>query len=357
MLSVPILLLRFTASCVLVAQYVEAQPQFLRKEIRIGQAASPFVLDVNGDSRPDIVFSGARTTRGPQDTTVLLNTGGGDFSSPIVSDGCVIQFGVAGDFNRDGKLDLASARWSTAPPVPEICYGRGDSTFLPSQRIEGVSDGVPLASGDFDADGKPDLVLARNGFLEILLGQGDGTFRQGSAVSAWRVVDVHVADFNADGLSDLAVLPNGCPSTDCSSFNRILIFLGQGDGSFREPVEISVFLAPATLTCCPSGGLVVSDFNRDGRPDIATSSALLLGKGDGRFQAAQSFDSSSLIYGQFPVAAADLDGDGHLDLVMHTGYEGEGVGAYILFGQGDGAMRYEKYASGGSWLDSKPGCG
>ena len=190
-----------------------------------------------------------------------------------------------------------------------------------------------------------------------LLGAGDGTFAPGSTTWTGPVVDVRVSDFNGDGRSDLALLPPECDAAQrrtgitgsyCPFFDRILIFIADGGGVLRDPVEVTGIQAPRTLTCCLAG-LVVADFNRDGSPDIATSTAILLGKGDGSFQAAQNFVSpngqnfDSPGYGRYPVVAADFDGDGHLDLVMHTGNEGEGLGAYILFGRGDGTMASSKY--------------
>jgi hypothetical protein len=216
-----------------------------------------------------------------------------------------------------------------------------------NQRIDEESIGVPWGTGDFNADKNPDLVVATNGFISVLFGNGDGTFRSGPAVWIGRFFEVRVADFDGDGRSDLAVLAEiASPRHTFSS--RMLILLTQGD-DFREPVEITELQAPADgLPCCASAGLIVADFDRDGRPDIATSTAVLLGKGDGSFHGAQGFHTSFQF--QYPVAATDIDGDGHVDLVMHTGFEGEGVGAYVLFGQGDGSMSSTEYGRAGTGL-------
>ncbi|MGH8247019.1 MAG: FG-GAP-like repeat-containing protein, partial [Gammaproteobacteria bacterium] len=157
-------------------------------------------------------------------------------------------------------------------------------------------------------------------------GNGDGTFQSRALILGEEVFDVEAADFNRDGRTDLA-LDDGY---------RIWILLGQGDGAFLPPVMTNVERMPGSNTHYASSGIVVVDFNRDGLPDIATRSNVMLGKGDGSFHAPLFFLEQSTAKGNFPhaSAAADLDGDGHQDLVIS--YNSNFVS--VFRGKGDGTM-------------------
>jgi len=309
--------------------------------------------DFNGDSRPDIA---ARTQEG---LSVLLNTGGGNFSSPIwtalpygpalayVTDYGVGLREVAADFNADGKLDLAIRDRN------EILFGVGDGTFLAPQAISGefLTFFGLTATGDFNGDQKPDLVFFVRGSLAILLGNGDGTFRFGSTAELGGDGQLVVADFNRDGWSDLVylryppaanlpLLPvpgtgrQGQPDGNWVSYDQnccdLRVFLGRGDGTFLDPVQIAESWA---------GAILVADFNDDQMPDIAASNALLLSNGDGSFHVARSFSFINWDWYELPAgpaAAADLDGDGRVDLVHFGTTEGRGITGFQ--GKGDGTF-------------------
>jgi hypothetical protein len=278
--------------------------------------------DFNGDSHPDLAV------RTSEELFVLLNTGEGNYSPPIrtalpyVGAWPTSDYGgraeLAADFNGDRRLDLALSDRN------EILFGRGDGTFLAPQAIGGEHPtfyGL-TAIGDFDGDQKPDLVFFVSGSLAILLGNGDGTFRLGSTAEMGSG-SLYVADINRDDRSDLVVIPF-CPGfQNCS----VSTFLGHGDGSFRAPV-----ISETTWT----GSLVVADFNQDGRLDIAGATAVLLGNGDGSFQAPQRFFDEPRDTPAGPASAADLDGDGHMDLVYFDSSEARSI--YGLLGRGDGVL-------------------
>ncbi|MDR3725650.1 MAG: FG-GAP-like repeat-containing protein, partial [Terracidiphilus sp.] len=234
---------------------------------------------------------------------------------------------AVGDFNGDGKPDLAIANY--ADNSVTILLGNGDGTFTaaPSSPATGLSP-ISLAVGDFNADGIADLVVLNNGddTLKVLLGNGDGTFTATGSPIATGVnpLAVAVGDFNGDGKADLVV----ANYTD----NCLTVLLGNGDGTFT-----------GTTPCVVTGGgpayIAVGDFNNDGTPDLAVANntsnnvTILLGQGDGTFVAA----STSPLTGNYPNAlvVADFAGNGKADLaVVNSGDDT----VTVLLGHGDGTF-------------------
>ena len=188
-----------------------------------------------------------------------------------------------GDFNGDGVSDIAG---------PDgIHLGVGDGTFRdPSAGLGVPRDALylgPMISGDFNGDGRLDLAVSDipsaatgSGDIAVLLGNGDGTFRDPRRFGAGIYPASLVAgDFNGDHQVDLATANFGS--------DDIAVLLGNGDGSFQDPRRFGAGINPASL--------VVGDFNGDGRPDLATANldsgdiAVLLGNGDGSFQDPRRF--------------------------------------------------------------------
>jgi hypothetical protein len=309
---------------------------FLSKEIQIADPIQSITIgDFNNDSRPDIAV------RTSEDVSVLLNTTGGNFSSPIRTplqytyalagrtDHGGGQTEIAADFNGDGSLDLAIRDRN------QILFGVGDGAFLPPQLIRGEYPtfyGL-TASGDFNADQKPDLVFHVRGSVAILLGNGDGTFRLGSTADLGGDGQLLVADFNRDGRSDLAYLQyrDGSGNYDPNCCN-LRILLGQGEGTFQDPIQIAE---------TGPGEIIAADFNDDQVLDIVTIDAVLLGKGDGSFEAARRFFAGASFDYWYapptgPAAAADLNGDARVDLVYYGSSEGRTI--FGLLGKGDGTL-------------------
>jgi hypothetical protein len=249
------------------------------------------------------------------------------FSPPITPG---TGFGAAlatGDFNSDGNPDVALASG--------VQLGNGDGTFQPIQRYNIVGGGfapVSVATGDFNSDGKLDVVTANSvtNSVTVLLGNGDGTFQPAHTISVLRTPNaVAVGDFNGDGKLDLAT--------------TVGVLLGNGDGTF-QPVKLFDTLG-GTFSLF---NVTVGDFNGDGRADLVGSSgsntvSVLLGNGDGTFQAPHSFTVGSI---PEPVAVADFNGDGKLDLA--TANFGSNT-VSVLLGNGDGTFQTSKnYAVGAS---------
>ena len=175
-----------------------------------------------------------------------------------------------------------------------------------------------IAVGDFNRDGNLDLAVTstQSGtpYLAILLGNGDGTFGAPTAVDTALVNNastssVVVADFNQDGILDVAYYYSAC-GEPCTGYIDVLD--GVGDGTFQPPLTVSGL--PGVAGASP----VVGDLNGDGILDLAIANAVLLGRGDGTF----AFNPVSL--GQNATVAGDFNGDGKLDLASPNG-----TGVYV----------------------------
>jgi len=241
--------------------------------------------------------------------------------------------GVAtGDFNGDGKLDIAQANFYGN--TVSVLLGNGDGTFQPHVNYATGIGPDSVVVGDFNRDGKLDLAVLSQGSnaVSVLLGNGDGTFQRAANYAAG-IGDgsLAVGDFNGDGKQDLA-------STSSSS-DTVSVLLGNGDGTFREHVDYATGSGPY--------GVGVGDFNRDGKLDLAVADmtggtiSILLGNGDGTFQAHVDYATGS---GANWVSVADLNADGILDLIVPNQ---DSMTVSILLGNGNGTFQpHVDYAVG-----------
>jgi hypothetical protein len=291
--------------------------------------------DFNGDGKPDL----AVTNESGNSVTILQGNGDGTFTaaaSTLPTGNEPISI-VAADFNGDGKTDLAVANANSSSVT--ILLGNGDGSFTPSQ-LSPQTGSFPrsIVVGDFNGDGKPDLAVANesSNSVTVLQGNGDGTFTATASNSPTGSYpeSIAVGDFNGDGIQDLAVANN--------SSSTVSILLGNGDGTFSAGVTQSTGYSPLAV--------VVGDFNRDGIQDLAVSNnngtlTILLGKGDGTFTATASSPSTGYSY-SMSVAVADLNGDGIQDLAV-TNYYSNSV--TTLLGKGDGTFTTGASPSTGSY--------
>ena len=287
--------------------------------------------DFDGDGLLDLV-----ATNASRNFYFLKGKGDGTFQSglEVLTTGIFYSDLITADFNHDGKLDVAVADDMKTDGSITIYLGHGDGTFQAGTRFRAGSHPHALAVGDFNNDGKADLAVTQcelagsfcgdQNDVAILLGKGDGTLQPQhvimKAVGA-APEQIRSTDMNGDGNADLVVVDSGS--------DDVVILLGNGNGTFRRDQRWSAGQLPR--------GFAIGDFNGDGVPDIATANnksstvTALLGTSKGNLAAARDYAMGDAGLG---VITADFDGDGAADIAT---CDSKG-NVNILLGQGSGTF-------------------
>ena len=341
------------------------------------------IADLNGDGKLDVVVANeSQSKNDPEGSiSVMLGKGDGTFHAAVnYSSGGEGAYSISvADVNGDGKLDLVVANGclgsNCSTGAVGVLLGKGNGTF---KKVVTYGSGAAsvfgsrVAIGDLNGDGKLDLAVATTGpgcgngcpkgLLGVLLGNGDGTFKKAKTYGTGgfdAIGSVAIADVNGDKMPDL-VVANYC-ATECSYppvAGSVGVLLGKGNGTFQ------------TVKTYPSGGdgavsVAAGDLNQDGKPDILVANCgpeacgpgspggnvgVLIGKGNGTFKPAVVYPAEN---SPFDVVAADMNGDGKLDIVVSnwgTANGGTNDGAVtILEGKGNGTFRPEQtFPSGGA---------
>jgi FG-GAP-like repeat/Abnormal spindle-like microcephaly-assoc'd, ASPM-SPD-2-Hydin len=284
-----------------------------------------------GDFNEDGKFDLAVAENGSNSVSILLGNGDGTFQAHVdYAVGMGPSSVVAADFNGDGILDLAVRNQAPSNSV-SILLGNGDGTFQPAMNFATGAGNARMVAADLNGDGKLDLATTNNndGTVSILLGNGDGTFQNHVDYAAGpSPLPLAVGDVSQDGRLDLIV--------GNTTSNEYSVLLGNGGGAFQPYKSYPTITNPQSI--------VLADFSGDGRLDLAVLSeggrpglAILLGNGDGTFQ---SFADYAMGCGNdgtdCTAAVADLNGDGKLDLAVPNGPANR---VSILLGNGDGTFQ------------------
>ncbi len=286
------------------------------------------VGDLNGNGHIDFISANYNPDDG-HNISVHLNNGDGTFQAGA-SYACGTRTAggrqaiALGDFNGDGKLDIAD---HSADGYVSIFYGHGNGTFQARESFAvGIPAGYSLKVADLNGDGRDDL---SSGFSRALINNGNGGF--GIVTGLPSFLDHHVVDIDGDGVLDLAGVL-GDPGV-------FMISLGNGDGTFRTPTSISTSLPTSAY------GFEAADFNNDGSIDLLAVEydgagnsehySIALNKGDGSFNPATTYKTVTWAYSP---TMGDMNGDGIPDLVLAT----INTNLAIHFGNGDGTFQAAK---------------
>jgi hypothetical protein len=311
------------------------------------QYIQPVQADFNGDGKQDLLIA---NTDGSM--TVALSNGDGTFKTPVSVGlpvlGCQINYAATGDVNGDGNTDVVVAYVGDSACGGSGSYssgyfvalGNGDGTFKTPAFTAYGAELYAVTLADMNLDGNLDLLLDDAPFqvggtfaIDLLPGNGDGTFGAGASVkSNYMVSQVIAGDYNADGKPDLILLSEGEQTdTDAYTTAGVLLLPGNGDGTFGAATQLATgnFFLNGSLTDVNNDGipdLVLALYSTIGQPNTYYGLSTLLGEGGGAFSnpinSLEALDSETVLPGNFY-------NDNAPDFIVQTGY-----GPALYLGQG-----------------------
>jgi hypothetical protein len=270
------------------------------------------ILDLNGDGKLDVVvFERMRGGSVPSNRVfIALGRGDGTFNylGPVTV-GHSITSGSVADIDGDGHLDLIVGNGTSQPAVPRavsVAYGHGDGTFDTAVDLDFGSTGASVVAGDFDGDGRPDLLLRRdNAASVVVLNAGAGHFRNPVTVANLQQY-FDDGDINGDGKDDFVEIFFG---TDA----LVRIFFSNGDGTFVQGADVPIYQGSVARV-----SLRILDIDRDGRRDVAVG----VNSSSGGMELVVLLNRAGILIPQKPVRTTtdtpdfgDFDGDGTIDLL------------------------------------------
>jgi hypothetical protein len=279
--------------------------------------------DFNGDGKPDLNIGNGPPNESFSGTdSVAINAGNGAFQTPLSVPN---TSPIMGDFNGDGRTDLINVSGTQIT----VSLGQANGLF----HVVTTALRVPFNDGHFNVgdvnrDGKPDLILNYFDHLEVWLGNGDGTFTYSNSIELTNVVSdfvAVVADLDGDGNGDVILAPD---ANVAAALGPLAIFFGSGDGTFQPPIFVPVSHRYSWIT--------VADLNADGKPDLVmtdgASIAVMMNLGGRKFDAETDYIAGRSV--SIPISVVDVNGDGLPDIVVgNTG----GTTVTVLLNQTKGS--------------------